>query len=684
MIPGEERRRSGARAIRASRIHRAIAVAATVLVTAGRAAAQTPEAVVYVYAEDGGAAPIAAQLADALVKRANASGGWRASTDRTVGELVERAPEDLARAAEALATARAHYADGLEHNTRLRLELAQETLQRARAAYLQVAVAPAYEELRNVHLYLGVILFNQGHPDAATQQFRQAAFLSPNLALNREVFSPSVVAAFDLARRGVATGPKGALRVECDTPGATISLDGAAKGGPRLLTDVPEGEHYLEVRAPGAVPQLQAIQVQPGSETPVVVSLRKAGASLKQVWTGGKGESGGVAIARILKADRLVLASTRTTVAGVLPFTARATAFEAASGRRFVDAETGLSGANDSRVPRFADTLFGKPQVAVAGRAAVVSSRARFLDRDATAVTFETGFAYQNKVFDERGRYVSADSWGQFGRYAPDQDFDRYSETRTVVHVRYGLRDRLTAVLAVPFYTKELHYEFDSNNNGTIEGGEDDVKRDDSGVGDVVMGGDVRVPSLELGPLSLAYAGVRVKLPTGSSVASCGFLRQYCSLVMGSGQWDVYLGAGGLIASDDLRFGFELGYNVRLPDRVWYFNVQRDHRHLNPGDEQRIRLDGAMHLGRWLAPEVFLELMHRNATEDFINPIDHQLGKAPEMFLADLGIAMRVELTERSRGGLVIQHPVWGKTTMTFFPLDVTGPRAYLYYGYRF
>ena len=642
-------------------------------------------AVVHVYAEDAGAAPVAAQLSEAMVKRATASGGWRVKTDKTVGDLLERAPDDLARAADALASARERYAEGLEHNTRLRLELAQETLSRARAAYLDAAVAPAYDELRNVHLYQGIIYFNQGNQDAAAQQFRQAAFLAPTLKLNRDVFSPSVVAAFELAKRGVSSGPKGALRITSETPGAMIALDGVVKGSaPRLLTDVPEGEHYLEVRAPGAVPQLRAVQVLTNSETPISITLRKADAPLEDVWEEGKGEDGGVAIARILQVDRLVLASVRTTVAGMLPYTARAAAFEAQSGRRFADAETGLAGANDTRVPRFIDSLFDKPQVAVAGRAAIVASRARFMERDQVMVEVETGFAYQNKVFDEKGRYVSSDTWGEFERFSPDQDFERYFETRTALHVRYGMRDRVTATLTLPFYTKELHYTFDRNNNGTIEGSEDDVKRENSGMGDVVLGADFRVPRFEVGPLSMSWVSTRVELPTGPSTEECGFIRRYCTLIMGSGQWDVYVGLGGLVARDDFRFGFEAGYNARIPDRVWYHSVQRPYRHLNPGDEQRLHLDGAMHVGRWLAPEVFLDFVHRNATEDFVNPVTHELGKAPEMFLADLGVAVRAEFSEKSRGGVVVQHPLWGKTTMTFFPLDVTGPRAYLYYGYRF
>ena len=52
------------------------------------------------------------------------------------------------------------------------------------------------------------------------------------------------------------------------------------------------------------------------------------------------------------------------------------------------------------------------------------------------------------------------------------------------------------------------------------------------------------------------------------------------------------------------------------------------------------------------------------------------------MYLAELGVAVRAEFTEGSHGGVVVQHPVWGKSTMTFFPLDVTGPRAYVYYPY--
>lgn len=688
MVPGES-------VARATRWFGAVSVFLMAWPSAGLAQAEKPAATgvgdppvigIHVFPADAGAEPMATRTLDVLSRKA-AADGYRVEPDARIGQLLDRSPEDLVRAAAGLETGRKAYAEALEQNTRLRLEQAQEGLLRARGAFLEASAAPSYADLRNVHLYLGIIGLNLGQPEAAAINFRQVAFLAPQMALKTDVFPPSVVESYAQTRRAAFTGPKGALRIEADVKGALVVIDGAVRGSaPRLLTEVPEGTHYLEVRAPGHAPHLQTIDVTPGIETPVVVSLKPIATALREVWSEERGAAGLAAMARILEADRIAIASVRTTVAGVSPYAIQGVSVAANGGMQRAETSTARDNpTTDQRLQAFASDLLAKTRggAGAVSVAAIAARRARILDRESSLVVFETGMAYQSMVFDGHGRYVTASTQGQDNRYDPDQDFNSYLETRTQIHMRYGLRQNVTAMATIPFYTKDLRYRYDEDGSGTIESSEENVRREDVGIGDIVVGADVRLPKWEVGPFTLVYATGRIKLPTGASTTQ-GFLRQYQTLVMGSGQFDLYGALGGVIASGEMRFGMEAGYNARLPDRVWYYNYGRARRHLNPGDEEHLKLSAAMHMGRWLAPELYLNFVHRHATQKFIDPITHDFGEAREMYLADLGLAMRAEFSERTNAGLVFQHPVWGKTTQTFFPLDVTGPRLYLYYGVRY
>lgn len=650
-------------------------------------AAPLPNVVIHVYPEDAGASATANKTLDVLSKRAVAE-GWKVTSEPRVAELLDRSPDDLIRAADSLAAARAAYADALEQNSRLRLDQAQEALLRAKGAFVDASAAPMWAELRNVHLYLGIVSQNLGQPEAAMASFRTVVFLAPQLTLKTDVFPPSVVESFAEARRSVPSGAKGGLKVEADAKGSFVILDGVSRGSaPRAFNDLPEGQHYLEIRAPGMSPHLQPIEVVAGIETPVVVTMKRATATLRQLWFDERGEIGAAAVARILQASRLILASARTTVAGVSPFAVRGAAFDASPARKAQAAEAATTRdapTTDERLGKLAETLFKVPRATQGSTvASVAARRARILERDAALVTFETGGAYQSMMFDGQGRYVSATNYSQDNRYAPDHGFDYYFETRTRLNLQYGLREKVTVVMQVPFYSKELHYAFDEDGSGVIDPSEEDVKRDDVGIGDIVAGADVRIPRFERGALSLVYVSGRLKLPTGASTTE-GFLRQHDTLIMGSGQFDLYAGIGAVLPSGTWRLGGEVGYLARLPDRVWYHNIGRNRRYLNPGDEEKLHLDVAKHMGRWLAPELFLDFTHRHATQDFVDPITHQFGEAREMFLTNLGVAFRAEFSEKTTAGLVFQHPVWGKTTTTFFPLDVTGPRLALYYGVRY
>jgi len=137
------------------------------------------------------------------------------------------------------------------------------------------------------------------------------------------------------------------------------------------------------------------------------------------------------------------------------------------------------------------------------------------------------------------------------------------------------------------------------------------------------------------------------------------------------------------MAHGNARVGFEAGYNARLPDRVNYA-ANGQPAFLNIGDEEHLHLEGSDQVMRWLAPEIALDFTHRHATQKFQDPVTHDDAKAREMYLLNLGLSARAQLSERTEAGATFEHPLWGKITKTLFPLDVTGPRFYAYYGVRF
>ena len=663
---------------------RGILVAALVALPAA-ALAQTPSPVptggaqslsVYVYPEDGGAAQIASHTADVIVRRA-ITRGWRANGDGRIGDLLDRAPDDLARAADALALARQSYSDALDANARLRLDEAQEDLVRARGELLDAAPAPSYGDLRNVEVYLGVVAFNLGPQDVSDQHFRQAAFLSPGYQLDRNVFPPSVVDAYAQSRAKIGPSPRGSIRVETDVRGALVLLDGAPKGPtPRVLNDVPEGSHYLEVRAPGVVPVLMVVDVSGNVETPEVLTLKTTGAPLRQVWYDARGEQGGSSIARILGVDRVVIGSARSTITGVSPFAIRGATFSAEPRRREASAEASAArdpATTDTRISALAQDLVkapgsGSQSSASAGMAAIAARRERFMNERETLAVLELGGAYSDHEFDAHGHWVAGDKFSD----AADGDpgFTSYWESRTTLRVRYGLSERVTGVIVAPFVDKHLTI---GDGSGT--------HRKASGMADITMGVDVRLPKWESDARPLTWLALRAKLPTGQP-GSAGFLREYTDLVLGTGQYDLYAGLGTTLAGEHARLDAEAGYLSHLPDEVVWFGGPPHF--LNMGDEERVHVDGALQMGRWLTPSLLLDFSHQHATKKFMDPVSHQFDKARESYLLDAGFQLRASFSEKTEAGLEIQHPAWGKLTGTFMPINVTGPRGYLWIGRRF
>lgn len=74
------------------------------------------------------------------------------------------------------------------------------------------------------------------------------------------------------------TAPAGAVRVVSPTPGAQVFLDGAAVGGvPFEKADVPVGQHYITVQAPGHRSWRRNVTVTAGGHTDLAAELEAVG-----------------------------------------------------------------------------------------------------------------------------------------------------------------------------------------------------------------------------------------------------------------------------------------------------------------------------------------------------------------------------------------------------------------------
>lgn len=84
-----------------------------------------------------------------------------------------------------------------------------------------------------------------------------------------------------LGRRGPADTPSGTLSIRVQPAGATVLIDGERWDGPgradeRLIVQLPEGHHRVEVQRDGYGPVVVEVDVRRGETTPVNVSLTRA------------------------------------------------------------------------------------------------------------------------------------------------------------------------------------------------------------------------------------------------------------------------------------------------------------------------------------------------------------------------------------------------------------------------
>lgn len=219
------------------------------------------------------------------------------------------APADRAIAREKLEAAYEAYF-GLD------LARAQRLLREASGALERTPQTPDdLALLSDLRLLEGIIALGSD-PAAAREKFEVVARLTPGRTLDPRRFPPHVANALREAEERLRQTPVAQLNVE-GTPGEVwFSLDGVVRGRTPLSLDrIAAGEHYYRLERAGLQPKYGRIELQEGTVEvlrqflPVVtVAELEAPVEAMLAATDDRG-SAGAGLARMLAADRVVLAS---------------------------------------------------------------------------------------------------------------------------------------------------------------------------------------------------------------------------------------------------------------------------------------------------------------------------------------------------------------------------------------
>ena len=106
--------------------------------------------------------------------------------------------------------------------------------------------------LEDTHLYLGMVLQALGEGEKAVVELKRAASLNPGIALDEALYPPSLITAFERARKEVTSFTQAAIFVETQPALGFVYLDGKKKGtSPLTIKDVPLGVHQIVVEKAG-------------------------------------------------------------------------------------------------------------------------------------------------------------------------------------------------------------------------------------------------------------------------------------------------------------------------------------------------------------------------------------------------------------------------------------------------
>jgi hypothetical protein len=167
-----------------------------------------------------------------------------------------------------LAIARKRYAD-------LAYERALEALLDAETKARRAEPAPElWQLLTEIHVLSGLVDTARGAVGPAVNDFRVARALDAHLTLDPAYYPPAVRARFAQAAPDAPGRGSGQLEVD-DPAGAEVLIDGQAAGHAPVLRELPEGDHYVALAAPGREPRIERIPVVSGKRSHVSVFLAR-------------------------------------------------------------------------------------------------------------------------------------------------------------------------------------------------------------------------------------------------------------------------------------------------------------------------------------------------------------------------------------------------------------------------
>lgn len=242
------------------------------VVTATRA---EPFAVVLVVgdAED---AHLAERIGDAASIAVGRARGLDAGT--TLGALD---PAATSARREAIQEGRRAIDDAMVAFEELDLEAAIEGLERGvtrLGAYAGDLPKDARDALSEGLFTLGVAALFDEDPDRADARFVGISALDPTFIPNADRYPSNVIERFDGLRASLDRRATGTLAIETNPPGASISVDGVARGSsPLTVSSLPAGTHLVTARRVGSRPASVLARVEGQASAPVELELELSG-----------------------------------------------------------------------------------------------------------------------------------------------------------------------------------------------------------------------------------------------------------------------------------------------------------------------------------------------------------------------------------------------------------------------
>lgn len=238
--------------------------------------------------------PRAARAAEAVAPLVAEVGRLaRAEHGRALAERIEAAvgPRVVALDAAARDALRRQVGLGVDAYLDGRLAEAVRTLGEAHGRFASLAAGTAGDAALRALLLKAEVALALAHERGGQRPRRDelAAFAArqlPDQEVARRELGPEAVELLSAARRQVAAGARGNLRVESSPPGLPVLLSGRVVGRtPALLPGLPAGEYWVEVPPPAGRGRLRRVVVGPG-ETRVRASPEADASIRSDGWVG--------------------------------------------------------------------------------------------------------------------------------------------------------------------------------------------------------------------------------------------------------------------------------------------------------------------------------------------------------------------------------------------------------------